>query len=635
MVPDILSTDFFEVIIVGGGTCGLAVATRLCENTPGAIFTDEEHLRFHWLRQRTHGARTDKNRRRVYAGARLGLRDLLVLDATADHFLGQWDAQFSACQIPHLRSPMFFHPDPANVDGMVAWAHQTGREPELKEIPNVVGRELLKHHQKRMRRKSVRTQDGNLRSESHDRPGIVDVNMREWKDYYRPGTAFFHDFCRDLVCNYNLADRVYNDAVVDIRYGELHLYDAGKQQSGFIITTASGAVYCSNTCVVASGHGKKINYPRALLPFLEKENLLSSCHTTHIFNGAVAFPPPAVEKRLEEKIITNLVIVGGGLTSAQLAHVACSRGIPTTLLLRGPEKIKHFDFHLDWVTKYRNVKKASFYQLETDEERLQLLHDAREGGLVNPEYHMILKKHCSSGILRMMKHTTIGEAERVEGRWKLRLDTICSEKPSGLTNQKTLEDKTASVSPKPRAYLDPPSPTNIFTPKSDPVIKSNASMKSDVFSESDPTSESDFAPPHVTQQPDPVKPYHSIPNCTNCWINADYVCCATGVQADIEGTQFLKSVLNDFPIDTVGGYPCLTENLQWNDTLPLYMVGKNAALRVGPTSANLDGARIGAERVGWKIQHDRGDDALESALMETSFQIAENSFNRYTLLQEA
>lgn len=30
---------------------------------------------------------------------------------------------------------------------------------------------------------------------------------------------------------------------------------------------------------------------------------------------------------------------------------------------------------------------------------------------------------------------------------------------------------------------------------------------------------------------------------------------------------------------------------------------KNAALQVGPTSANLDGARLGAERIGWYLQN--------------------------------
>ena len=46
----------------------------------------------------------------------------------------------------------------------------------------------------------------------------------------------------------------------------------------------------------------------------------------------------------------------------------------------------------------------------------------------------------------------------------------------------------------------------------------------------------------------------------------------------------------------------MTDNLQWNNDLLLFMIGKNASLRTGPSSANLDGARLGAERIGWYIQ---------------------------------
>lgn len=77
----------------------------------------------------------------------------MVIDARGDKFLTQWDAQFNACQIPYLRSPMFFHIDPSDIDGMISFAHLNKREKELMEITNVVGKEFSKHQQKRIKTK--------------------------------------------------------------------------------------------------------------------------------------------------------------------------------------------------------------------------------------------------------------------------------------------------------------------------------------------------------------------------------------------------------------------------------------------------------------------------------------------------
>lgn len=76
---------------------------------------------------------------------------------------------------------------------------------------------------------------------------------------------------------------------------------------------------------------------------------------------------------------------------------------------------------------------------------------------------------------------------------------------------------------------------------------------------------------------------------------------------------FLESLQRQHPIHWLNGLPILTDDLTWSassdkraertrSSIPLFMTGALAALRLGPGAANLEGARAGAERVAWGIQ---------------------------------
>jgi hypothetical protein len=80
---------------------------------------------------------------------------MMVLDATSDHWMGTWNRNFEALQISHLRSPLFFHPDPRDRDGLLAYAYSEGRQRELEELKGIVGKELSKHKQKVKTKRSV------------------------------------------------------------------------------------------------------------------------------------------------------------------------------------------------------------------------------------------------------------------------------------------------------------------------------------------------------------------------------------------------------------------------------------------------------------------------------------------------
>lgn len=496
----------FDVLIVGGGPCGLATAARLRERTPSALFSEGEHQRFHWLRNKEINLLKNKPAAVNDISGKVSIK---VIDAVSSNWLGQWDNQFETCQIPYLRSPMFFHPDPFDLDGMIAYAYSNGRQKELKEITNVVGKELSKHQQKRKRRQKP-----------------IEVDARDEKDYYRPSTKLFHDYCNDIVDRYGLREVVSQEVCKNIEYDEI--------EDIFTVTTDLG-VYTSKVTVIACGPIGEINYDYSQYP-------MGSCHTSHLFSGQVQFPPAEKKKAV--------MVVGGGLTSAQLCHrlVESKKADKVYFVTRGDIKVKHFDFDLEWVTKYKNYLKSVFWQLESDEERWNMIKEARNGGSVNPEYQNLLYEHEKSGKLTILKHSTATPSDWDGTHWN--------------------------------------------------NVKIN----------------------NEYNIPEPI----------------DYIYYATGSTPDVERIDFMQDIIKNYPVETIDGIPCLTDDLEWCDDVPLYFVGRLACLRTGPASANLEGARSGAERVASSIQKRirriRSSNAAAVSQPKNILEILESGGNWYQVL---
>lgn len=573
-----------DVLIIGAGPCGLAVAARLRETTPSALFTDDEHARY-WKRfkrketlqrevqrQRKHSSSSTASSRADSGYASEAEQpakspkphrpSLTVLDASSNTWMDTWSARFAALQITHLRSPLFFHPDPRDRDGLLAYAYEQGREAELVEIPNVVGKEISKHARKKERRKLGSKHDGKPRTtvERHLR-----VDNRDRIDYFTPSTALFRAYCDSLVRRYGLGGVVQQATVKNIRYGYadeigFSIPTIGSETRLFAVETGDKFVHFAKIVVVASGPGSGVplSQPQGHNLHLSSLDSTARLHTSHVFAPGGMCLPQRTKQRLESKASSvDIAIVGGGLTAAQLACTLLST-YPTISKVhinhRSKLKFKAFDVDLPWVTKTRNTRMAEFWSAETDAERSEMLRTAKGGGSISPLFEkMELRKWIRAGRVVIHEHTTIvdGHFDDDSGDWTLNLLKTASPKP-------VLEDHNIE----------------------------NIQLK-----------------------------------------RVAHVFYATGASPNFPKIPYLRSLQAVHPLETISGLPVLTEDLAWSEDVPMLFTGALAALRLGPGAANLAGARLGAERIAWKVEEllKRADSGRDTGTVDSAGTTESNS----------
>lgn len=299
--------DLHDVLIVGAGPSALAVAARLREHTPSALFSDEEHRRFQFLR----GKRASKP----------PTLDTLVLDADGPRWMSRWNRLFDAFKIEHLRSPMFFHPDPSDRDALKAFTYEQSRQHEVEEICNVVGREKSKHMQRKLRKKGcscVYVSHARALTHADIGPSVKSVNERERDDYFTPSAALFKDFCSNLLARYDLdmKDNIRHERVTEIVY---EVVDSVDTMAKIFAVTTDTATHYARTVVLAVGAGNAPAIPRPFPQICE-----GASHALQARGSSLL--PQKIRRRIAAGYCANVMVIGGGLTSAQVVDLSIKEG---------------------------------------------------------------------------------------------------------------------------------------------------------------------------------------------------------------------------------------------------------------------------------------------------------------------
>lgn len=265
----------------------------------------------------------------------------------------------------------------------------------------------------------------------------VDINYRFQNDYHRPSQSIFCDHCDNVAHHYNLHDGlVHKETVSDIRYG---ITDEAPSANNIFTVVTNKSVRYARTVILAVGPANSPvlpTIPSLTYPGQSATSVLpQACHSMNIQQGS--FPCPVVQQRIQEGRETNILVVGGGLTSAQLADLAIRKGTSRVWhIMRGPLKRKHFDVQLDWMGKFKTKNQEAFHAANTDEARLEIIREARDGGSTTPEFHLrITKPHIASGKLRLNLNTVLTSAHFKDspdgegGHWNVKTEPPIEDLP--------------------------------------------------------------------------------------------------------------------------------------------------------------------------------------------------------------
>ncbi len=208
----------------------------------------------------------------------------------------------------------------------------------------------------------------------------------------RPSLDLFNRHCAHVIARFGLADLHHRGEAERVQ----------PVRGGVRVTTVGGAQLDSRRVVLAIGAGGQPEWP-TWAPRDEPR-------VQHIFGTR---PPTG----LESADVGRAVVVGGGISAAQVALRLVDQGRPVDWVTRHPLRVHQFDSDPGWL----GPKLMPLFQRERcRDRRRRLIQEARYRGSVPPDVRQSLRAAVASGCLEVHEDVVSDlHADRVHVRLHL------------------------------------------------------------------------------------------------------------------------------------------------------------------------------------------------------------------------
>ena len=407
-----------EILVIGAGPHALTLLLRLLEPDPDFLSEKVRHRTAESTKRMRPFTEVKRHVKDISRGPRftlkkgkrkkgknevppsLCLEDVMnmvqIVDSKGD-WLSGWKQNFATLGIKTLRSLMNAHADPYDHRSLEFWAELNGRGEELVTLKN------------------------------------LDQRDKTFRGPYQvPTSKVFHDFHDALINGYGIENTVQKANVVSIHPMQSKQID---EEPIFEVKLSSGLSSKETTTVKTKrivcamgpnfSNRSETSWEASLREHLGTNYKQAS---DNIISAGDIVPWLQRQETTEKQICNikskRLLIVGGGMTSTQLAFIALKSPWckSVTLIQRSKSLQRHFDIENSWMGPMRGKLLDDFFSSDMCD-RAHRLRDARKGGSIPPELLKELhREEERNPNLTCMEEVQISDVDWTENEFDVTLD---------------------------------------------------------------------------------------------------------------------------------------------------------------------------------------------------------------------